>query len=295
MVSTAGRVPWVVMRLEEFCEPFKGVFASVTYCGAGWLIGANLGSTLGVMAEHCGARVGRHRGDWEVWLPGWGRRHSRNRMKRRSPHRPPLYVTSRRSGWRVEFAPVEKGKGKWVGNRCWRGRFIDVMSLDDALRGERGSSLAERCQAYDIEPVEPAPQVEVGASGAAQLAAEVDAIHQLVVRLDCRASLWFNSQKDRDEHRGRIDLAKTVSSGAIASAIPARFGVRAPLEKFDLSEAELAAWAESFHGGWTELDRRALLRRCPTVSLDVSSCYPLVSHLSAGGSCCARSIWSEKT
>ena len=111
------------------------------------------------------------------------------------------------------------------------------------------------------------------------MAAAVEAVHELAVALDERASHWFTTAKDRAEGRGRIDLARTVSPGGIATQILNRFGVRAPHLTFDLSEPELHAWAETFHGGWCEADPRLLGIPFPGVSLDVSSCFPLVADL----------------
>jgi hypothetical protein len=51
------------------------------------------------------------------------------------------------------------------------------------------------------------------------------------------------------------------------------------LEKFTLSDHEHRAWAETFHGGWTSADEGLLATPFEAVTLDVSSCFPLVAHL----------------
>ncbi len=105
------------------------------------------------------------------------------------------------------------------------------------------------------------------------------AVRELALALDDHASRWFTSPDDRREGRGRLDLARLSSPGGIAAQIPVRFGIRAPHLTFGLSEEELQAWAESFHGGWCEADHRLLGVPFQGASVDVSSCYPLVAEL----------------
>ena len=105
------------------------------------------------------------------------------------------------------------------------------------------------------------------------------AVHELVLAIDERGSQWFTSPKDRREQRGRLDLARTMSPGGIASQILARFRVEPPMETFALSPGEHRAWAETFHGGWCEVDDRILGWDLSVGIDDVRACYPLVAHL----------------
>jgi hypothetical protein len=62
----------------------------------------------------------------------------------------------------------------------------------------------------------------------------------------------FTTPKDRAEHRGRLDLARTVSPGGIAAQMLSRLGVQAPTKTFGLSATEQSRWAETLRGGWCE-------------------------------------------
>ena len=209
---------------------------------------------------------------------GLGRRGEKSRISRASPHRPPLRVFSRRVGWQVEFGPCERGFGKYVENHQWRGEFIDALSLAYSLDAERGASYGEHRGLFGLSPADLPVAVEASADGAAAMAAAVESLHEFAVVLDDRSAMWFTSSADRKEGRGRVDLARTVSPGRIASDLLCRSGATAPLETFKLSEEESAHWCETFHGGRCEahpglsapvrrvLGRRFILlpARCPS-------------------------------
>jgi hypothetical protein len=191
--TTGGPRPWSVLALDEFYEPYSGLFARRAYSGAGWCIGADLGRVFGLAAEHWGGRLGTHADSWQVWLPGWGREHAHGRWMRRSPHRPPLWMTARRVGWQIEFAPCGKDQsgnpaGKRVDGRIWRGAFIDVMSLAYALDADRGATFAEHAANFRLGAVELPLTVTIDAVGANEMAESVTGVHALVVALDAEAS-----------------------------------------------------------------------------------------------------------
>lgn len=174
----------------KFFDPRSGTFAKRCYSGAGWCVGAELGRSLGVSAEHCGGRRGRHAGEWEVWLPGWGHETEKG-WKRVSPHRPALYVRARRVGWQIEFGPCGKDNdgnpaGKRVRGRVWSGAFIDTMSLAYLLDSDRAASFGEHRSNFGLAPVDLPTMVTVDARGAARILEVVHAIHELVVVLDGR-------------------------------------------------------------------------------------------------------------
>src|ERR1019366_1486656 len=108
--------------------------------------------------------------------------------------------------------------------------FIDVLSLAYALDGDRGASLSEHRENFDLSPVELPVSVALDAAGAAQITQAVLAVHELAVTLDEDAGQWFTTAQDRAGGRGRLDLARTVSPGGIAAQVPLRFGVRAPMD-----------------------------------------------------------------
>src|SRR5271166_1167523 len=189
IATVAGPRPWALRTLSEFFEPYSGVFAARAYTGAGWCIGADLGRILGLAAEHWGARLGRNADAWELWLPGWGREHGHGRWKKRSPHRPPLWLTARRVGWRVEFAPCGKDReghpaGKRVGGRVWRGAFLDVLSLAYALDADRSASFAEHCSQFGVIADELPIAVHLDTDGAQRVARAARSIHALAIALD---------------------------------------------------------------------------------------------------------------
>jgi hypothetical protein len=286
--TTVGERPWRVVTVSAFCDPFATVdgtpwaFQPRAYSGTGFVVGADLGRTFGLVAEHWGARRGLNAHGWEVWLPGWGRQTATG-WHRVSPNRPELRMKARRSGWEVEFAPCgndTNGRpyGKRVDGRSWRGAFIDVLSLAYALDADRGASFAEHRANLWLEPVELPVQLPVDGNGARCVARAVLAIHELALVLDEGAARWFTTPKDRSEGRGRVSLTHTSSPGMLAAGIPGRFGIEAPLARFRLTEDEHRPWAETFHGGWNSIDKRLQGRPFPVAALDVSSCFPLVAH-----------------
>jgi hypothetical protein len=286
--TTVGPRPWRVVTVSAFCVPFATVdnapwaFQPRAYSGAGFVVGADLGRTFGLLAEHCGARRGANADGWEVWLPGWGRR-TDNGWHRVSPNRPELRMKARRSGWAIEFAPCGKDAngrpfGKRLDGRSWRGAFIDVFSLAESVDADRAGSFGEHRQNLGLEAVELPVQVPVDRQGAARVTEAVLAIHQLALALDDEAARWFTTSVERAQGRGRMSLTHTTSPGALAAAIPGRFGIESPLARFALTEDEHRSWAESFHGGWNSADHRLLGQPFPVAALDVSSCFPLVAH-----------------
>ncbi len=193
--TITGPRPWALSTLAEFYEPNSGLFARRTYTGAGWCIGAELGRTFGLPAEHCGPRMEPNGRTWELWPPGWGREHEHGRWKKRSPHRPPLWVTARRVGWKVEFAPCgtdrqgQPAGKRMAGGSCWRGAFLDVLALGYAFDGDRGASFAEHCANFGVEAAELPVTVAADAHGVRQITQAVRSVHELAILLDRRAAL----------------------------------------------------------------------------------------------------------
>jgi hypothetical protein len=277
--TTGGPKPWAVVTVSEFFDPRVGTFVKRAYSGAGWCIGADLGRVFGLIAEHIVPRLRKNAGSWDLWLPEWGVVGDRQNVRRASPHRPCLRVSARRVGWQIDFGPCEKGFGKYVGKRQWTGAFFDVLSLAYALDADRGADFAEHREDFGLSPIDMPIAVTLDADGAAEVAKAVTAVHELAVVLDERSAEWFTTSRDRAEGRGRLNLARTVSSGGIAAQIVTRAGVRAPMLTFGLDEDEHRKWAESCHGGWIEADPRLLGVPFSAVTADVSSCFPLDAHL----------------
>lgn len=286
--TDAGRRPWCVVTVAEFCDPEAGVmsrpprgvgvFLQRAYSGTGFVIGADLGRSLGLLAEYITAGREPSAARWDLWLPGWGHPTPKG-PKRLSPHRPQLRLTSRRVGWSVDFAPCKQGFGKYVDGHRWRGAFVDLPALAYALDANRGASFSEHRQAFELEAADLPVCVGVDASGAEAMAEAVRVLHETALVLDDHAARWFTSAEDRALGRAHLDVARTTSPGALAAQMLARSGVRAPLEKFQqLDDTEHLRWAEAFHGGWCSWEDRLLGVPFPSVEADLSSAYPLVAH-----------------
>jgi hypothetical protein len=166
-----------------------------------------------------------------------------------------------------------------VDGRLWRGAFVDLLSLAYSLDGDRGAGFGDHRRNVGLPAFDLPLQVPMNTTGAAQVAAAVRALHETALALDEKAGDWFTTADDRAEGNGRIDLARTISPGALAAAIVGRFGVEAPIAKLKLTDAELAAWAESFHGGWCSGDERLFGLLLDCVLSDLSSAFPMCASL----------------
>lgn len=189
-----GVMPTEVVTTSSFFHPYTGDFARSAYTGGAWCIGADLGRTFGLAAEHWGTRVEPRRDTWVFWLPGWGKASERGRWKRVSPHRPCLYATARRVGWNISFGPVASGNGKTTGRKGagpWRGAFIDLLSLSYSLDGDRGASYGEHRENFGLTPMELPLTVGTDVEGAEILAQTVRGLHEFAMVLDDKASRWF--------------------------------------------------------------------------------------------------------
>jgi hypothetical protein len=194
VATTIGFRAWVVVSLSEFYDPMATIehhpwaFHPTAYAGAGLVIGADLGRTTALGSEHCGPRRGQridegweHVDDeWELWLPGVGALGPKG-WKRRSPHRPSLHLRPRRVGWQVSFGPTDKGCGKYVGGRPWKGAFVDLLSLSYAFDADRGAGFAEHAEDYGLDLPALPLAVTVDEDGAEEMARAVHAIHDLAL------------------------------------------------------------------------------------------------------------------
>ena len=282
--TTLGPRPWQVLTLSCFFDPEASTgcghlaFAPNAYTGRTFVLGADFGRFFGLTAEHFGARRRKASGTWEVWPPGWGIQRE-DGWRRASPHRPSLRLKARRVGGQVDFGPCDKGCGKYVDGRLWRGAFVDLLSLAYSLDGDRGAGFGDHRRNLGLPALDLPLRVPIDTTGADQVAAAVLSIHETALALDRKAGDWFTTADDRGEGNGRIDLARTISPGALGAAIVGRFGVEVPIAKLKLAEAELAAWAESFHGGWCSGDERLFGTPIPCVVGDLSSAFPMCASL----------------
>ena len=289
LATTTGPRPWHVATSSEFFDPFARVekepakpwaFQPTAYEGGGFVIGADLGRSFGLVAEHVVLPRGRHSGAWQVWLPGWGVLGRGSSVRRRSPHRPCLYLRARRAGWQVSFGPCGTDRyGKPAGKRDhdgspFEGLFVDLLSLAYAFDADRGATFAEHCEDFGMQEADLPVALAVDERGAEEVTTAVGALHRLALRLDEEAASWFPGKG----RTGRAGIARTTSPGAIANELLSSCGTVAPLAKFDLSQEELERWSEASHGGWCEADARFAGVPFPAVAADISSAYPLVAH-----------------
>lgn len=290
-----GAPTWEVLTLGAFFDPFARVgcgylvFTPNAYGGGAFLVGAEIGRFLGLVAEHAAPRRRTRRpaaagapdpaDGWTVYLPGWGRRRAGGGWYRRSPNRPELKLRKRRVGWQVSWGACGKDADGHRYGKASPGQWVDVVSLAHALDGDRGASFAEHRENIGLAPMTLPLRVSPDAIGAAVVVEAVHALHETALTLDERASEWFTTGRERGEGRGRLSLSRTTSPGAVAAEVLARLRVSAPLARFTLSEPDQQAWAETFHGGRCSFDWRFAGLPFPCAAYDASSAFPLVAHL----------------
>ena len=284
--TAMGPAPWRVVTVAEWCDSWATREDTATHDAAPWAftpnaytgreptIGADLGRAIGLLAEHVGRRTGANRGKWTAWLPGWGRDPDGDGWERRSPHRPPLRVESRRVGWSVRFGPCEEGFGV-----SRPGPFVDLLAGAYSIDADRSAGFVDHARHFGVT-ADPLPvTVTVGAKGAAQIADAVRSVHDVALAVGEECGRWFTTPQDRDAWNVRFPLARAVSPSAPADYLLRRFRVDPPLGRFALRPEEHAAWWEAFHGGWIDDDPALRGRGFGAVVLDVTSAYPLTAHL----------------
>jgi hypothetical protein len=271
-----------------------GLFTKRVYCGAGWLVTADLGRTLGLVAEASPAgkawaapRGEFWRGGFKLHLPTWAeadRREGRSGVLNPvSPHRPALRVkTAGAHGYFAQFARAPGGAGTGKRNRdgsAYRGRFLDVVQLAYVLDGVDSGDLGDHLEAFDFTRLDLSAAVTVDAEGADQMAALVEAVRSLAIVLDEEAAKWFTTAADRARGFGRVDLGGLVSPAGVAAEIPRTAGVLPPLLKFRVpTDLELRSWIAAHRGGWlsAEFAGKGLFL---AADIDIHSAYPAFAAL----------------
>ncbi|MHB8671601.1 MAG: hypothetical protein ACYDAD_13765 [Acidimicrobiales bacterium] len=281
------------------------------YGGRVTLVGVDLGRTLGLHSErHWPARKGGWADGWGLGLRGWGvwvrsRRDGRWRWRANTGFPLAIRVAAvgvhgTKAGFdrarqsqkyeaevRAGVLPADRTagmRGEWdrtpAGTRRpYSGRFVDVLSAAFALDGCDSGDLDDHLVAWGLKPVGAPFAVSVDSEGAEVITRLVNAIHALTMVVDDEAARWV----------GGLDLRWLSSPGTTASQVLGRMGVEAPLAKFHLPDAELAAWTAALHGGWVEVARGSSNeggavsgiagRPFPGGDVDVRSAYPAVAAL----------------
>ncbi len=292
--TPAGPRPWECLTLSEFFDYKTGPFTRRVYCGAGWLVTADLGRTLGLVAEPPTANKewGAPRGDFwrnglKLHLPTWAEADQREDrggvLDPVSPHRPALRVkTAGAHGYFAQFARAPGGPGTGKRNpdgTAYRGRFLDVVQAAYVFDGVDSGDLGDHLEAFGFDRLNLPAAVTLDAEGAEEMAGLVEAVRSLAIVLDEEASKWFTTSADRARGYGRVDLGGLVSPAGLAAEIPRKAGVTPPLLKFRVpTDLELSGWIAAHRGGWlsAEMAGKGLF---PAVDIDVHSAYPAFASL----------------
>jgi len=246
--TPAGSRPFRVISASKFFDYRAGPFTTTVYGGRGWLVGANLGRVLGLIAECWAPARGRFEGGWRFYPPTWSdvvdRPGRGPTVQPVSPHRPPIRAKSVGAlGTLIEFSLPPRGMGKRdADGRAFRGHFLDVLAGAFALDGVDSDHLADHLGAFGLPEVEMPTAVTMGSAGADQLTAVVQAVHALALRIDTGAARWCG---------GWLDPGRLTSPGSVAAGLLEGAGVLPPLVKFARPDHEaLGRWAAAHHGGW---------------------------------------------
>lgn len=309
-------VPPRVLRKRDFLAPRAkgddlGPFLRSAYWGRGFVLGFNLGRTLGLLADRWAPATGRRWGDgWALHFDCWERlvvgRDGVARYCLRS-HRPSLRVAALGiRGSKVEFGASPKFQGQYTGEwekgRPYKGRFLDLLPAAFALDGEDDDDMGRHLALWGVNGPTGGPHFSAlpDSEGATLALDIVRALHQLALRLDEEAAAWG------------LDLPSLVSPGTAGSQLLCRLGAEALLTRFDVEDRareallrlgwrqgargdEAEEWAESvlgepvnyrldlwmaaMHGGLVEADPKWLQRWFEAIDLDLRSAYPAVAVL----------------
>ncbi|HXQ58438.1 MAG TPA: hypothetical protein VN799_00020 [Acidimicrobiales bacterium] len=278
----SGPIPWRVETASAFGDPKTGTLLRRAYAGgwclAGWDIGRSwsLFSAADLQVE-CS---GKNKGAWRIGPTGSVTRHDDGGVKAVSPHRPPWVWRSRRVGWMgTAGVPASRNLGKREHGRPFTGDVLDLHTAAYVLTSERSATPERYGELLGVEGLGVPTSVAPDLDGLRRVMTCALDLHRLTVTLDVKAGQWFTTPRDRTEGRHRLDLSRTASPGGLASGILERSGLRPPMETWDLDDEGHGRWAESFHGGWTEVAPAIVGRVFPAVVADISSAYPLAAVL----------------
>jgi len=205
---TTPRGPQCVAILTRsgFCHPDDGLILR-TYTGGAYLLTADGGRTLGLLAECTGAARGRFLGGFSLGLPGWceqrtwvDKRGNSHQAMASKLHRPKLRVKALGGhGLMAEWGragrngrtPDGRVAGQWHNGRPFLGRVVDLVGPAFALDGIDTSDLAEHLGAFGLPALALPAAVPVISESASRLLYLARAVHQLALALDDEAARWW--------------------------------------------------------------------------------------------------------
>jgi hypothetical protein len=181
-----------------------GEFHRMAYVGRRAVVSADLGRTLGLLADWwTPAQRGEFRGGWSLGLRGWGvvAQHGDRRRWSTSYGHPKLYVQATGvHGTRAAFGwprpnPEGKRRGVWVPAGqdrlvSYRGYFLDVIGAAFAFDAVDSSDLDDHLRMWDLSPVGAPYAVPVGTEGIESVDRLVGSIHRLALEVDREAARW---------------------------------------------------------------------------------------------------------
>ena len=181
----------------------REVFHRHAYVGRMAVVGADIGRTLGLMADWWApSRRGEWRGGWSLGLRGWGIVTQGAKARWSAAYgRPWLFVRAAgEHGTTAAFgyprnSPEGERRGVWVPGPSgrdvpYRGTFVDVIGPGFAFDGVDSSELDDHLQAWGMAPAGAPYACRVNAKGAAMARSVVQALHALTTAVDEEASRW---------------------------------------------------------------------------------------------------------
>ena len=279
VMTPVGLVPVEVLTRSQLCDPDVGVLTTTCYTGGGWLLTADEGRSLGLLAEHWSPAQGsRFQGGFTIGLPGWGQVGEwfdkggyQHHGWRPLLHRPTFRVKAVGGhGLIAEFNKAGRGgrtfdgghAGHWERGRRqrggrgrmlpFRGRIVDLIGPAHTFDGLDTGDLSEHLAAFGLPALDVPAAVSVDPDAASHLLAVALSAHRLAVAIDAEAAQWLTTRQDQREGKATVGLAFMASPGSLAGAALRRSGITPPLRKFAVpDDAALDRWAAAGHGGWT--------------------------------------------
>lgn len=264
------------------------------YTGGRWLVTADEGRSLGLLADHWAPAVGvRFREGFTLGLHGWGQQGTwvTGKGNKKSGwqarlHEPTLRVKALGPhGINAQFGRAgRKGRtqegaeaGHWEGRRGHRkpfgGRIVDLIGVAHAFDGLDTSDLGDHLGAFGLAPIDVPAAVPLTPDAAQALLDAALGVHQLALALDTEAARWLTTPHDLRDGVARVTIRRIYSAGGLASALLNRSGVTPPLAKFSTpDDLDLDRWSGASHGGWCTATLTGQV--LPVADADVRQAYP---------------------